>query len=80
MLVLSRRKGESVVIANSITVTVIDIRGDQIRLGIDAPREISVHREEVHRQVQNANRDAVQSADPKSPLLKGTPRPRSSPS
>ena len=59
MLVLSRRLGESVIIGSNIRVTVVDVRGDQIRLGIDAPRSISVHREEVFRQVQDANAAAA---------------------
>lgn len=47
MLVLSRKKGESVVIADNIVLTVIEVRGDKIRLGIEAPREISVMRSEL---------------------------------
>ena len=47
MLVLSRRIGEKLVINKNITLTVVDIRGDKVRLGIDAPRDISIHREEV---------------------------------
>ena len=75
MLVLSRRLGESVMIGSNVRVTVVDIRGDQIRLGIDAPRSIAVHREEVFRQVQDANSDAAASADRNSPLLSGRKRP-----
>lgn len=48
MLVLSRKKNESIVIADSIVVTVVDVRGDKVRLGIEAPREIPVHRSEIH--------------------------------
>ena len=48
MLVLSRRSNESIVINGNITVTVLEIRGDHVRIGIDAPREITVHREEIH--------------------------------
>jgi len=47
MLVLSRKKNESVVIGDAIVVTVVEIRGDKVRLGIQAPREISIHRQEV---------------------------------
>jgi len=47
MLVLSRKKNESIVIADTITVTVVEIRGDKVRLGIVAPREVPVHRQEV---------------------------------
>jgi len=48
MLVLSRRKNESIVIADDIIITVIDVRGDKVRLGIDAPRDVSVHRQEIY--------------------------------
>lgn len=47
MLVLSRHKNESIVINGNVTVTIIDIRGDKVRLGIDAPDEIPVHRKEI---------------------------------
>ncbi|MDG2111542.1 MAG: carbon storage regulator CsrA [Actinomycetota bacterium] len=74
MLVLSRRIGESVMIGSNVRVTVVDARGDQIRLGIDAPRSIAVHREEVFRQVQDANSAAAASTDRNSPLLSGKRR------
>jgi len=48
MLVLSRKKDEKIVIGDNITLMVIEIRGDKVRLGIDAPRDVSVHREEVY--------------------------------
>lgn len=51
MLVLSRKKGESIVVDDRIIITVIDIRGDKIRLGIEAPREVSVHRSEVYQAI-----------------------------
>jgi len=48
MLVLSRKKNESIVINNDVTVTVVEIRGDKVRLGIVAPKEVPVHRQEVY--------------------------------
>ncbi len=48
MLVLSRKKNESIIISDTITVTVIEIRGDKVRLGIEAPKDVSVHRREVY--------------------------------
>ena len=48
MLVLSRKKNESIVIDNNITITVVEIRGDKVRLGIVAPKEVPVHRQEVY--------------------------------
>jgi carbon storage regulator len=58
MLVLSRKKNESIVINDDITVVVIEIRGDKVRLGIEAPKEVPVHRREVYDAIrqQNLNR------------------------
>ena len=63
MLVLSRRTGESIVIGNDVTITVLEVRGDVIRLGIDAPRNVVVHRQEVYEQIADANRAATVSAE-----------------
>lgn len=52
MLVLSRKKNESIIIDDHIVITVVEIRGDKVRLGIDAPKEISVHRREVYEAIQ----------------------------
>jgi carbon storage regulator len=59
MLVLTRRAGESVMIGDDIVITVLEARGDVIRLGIQAPRDVQVHREEVYRELQAANREAA---------------------
>lgn len=59
MLVLSRRSNESIVIGGEIVVTVLEIKGDQVRLGIRAPRHVTVHREEVHAEIQRENRSAA---------------------
>lgn len=48
MLVLSRKKNESIVVDDAIVITVVEIRGDKVRLGIEAPREVPIHRSEVH--------------------------------
>ncbi|MBT6722427.1 MAG: carbon storage regulator CsrA [Pirellulaceae bacterium] len=53
MLVLSRRRDESIMIGEEITIKIVDVRGDKVRLGIDAPPSISVHREEVFQAIQN---------------------------
>jgi carbon storage regulator len=63
VLVLSRRPGESIVIGNQVVVTVVEVRGDQIRIGIDAPRSVQVHREEVFRELEAQNAQAAGSAD-----------------
>ena len=61
MLVLSRSAGESVMIGSDIVVTVLEVRGDVVRIGIDAPRDVKVHREEVFRALEEANRAAAGS-------------------
>ena len=52
MLVLSRMRDESIVIGDGITVTIVDIRGDKVRLGIEAPKEVPVHRQEVYEAIK----------------------------
>ncbi|VAX41716.1 Carbon storage regulator [hydrothermal vent metagenome] len=52
MLVLSRQRDESIIIGDNIVLTIVDIRGDKVRLGIEAPKEISVHRQEVYEAIQ----------------------------
>ncbi len=52
MLVLSRQRDESIIIGDNIVLTVVDIRGDKVRLGIDAPRSVPVHRQEVYEAIQ----------------------------
>jgi carbon storage regulator len=66
MLVLSRQRDESIVIGDNIVVTIVDIRGDKVRLGIDAPTEVPVHRREVFEAIQRENLRAAQ-LDPNNP-------------
>jgi carbon storage regulator len=63
MLVLTRRSGESVMIGDDVVITVLEVRGDVIRLGIRAPRDIQVHREEIYRELQAANQEAASPTD-----------------
>jgi carbon storage regulator len=58
MLVLSRQRDESIIIGDNIVITIVDIRGDKVRLGIEAPTEISVHRQEVYEAIQRENAKA----------------------
>ena len=59
MLVLSRRAGESVVIGEDVTVSVLEVRGDVVRIGIDAPRSVAVHRAELLVQLEESNKEAA---------------------
>ncbi len=60
MLVLSRHRDESIMIGDDVVITIVDIRGDKVRLGIDAPTDIPVHRREVYDAIQRENRKAAQ--------------------
>jgi carbon storage regulator len=62
MLVLTRRLNQSIKIGDDIEITVIEVRGDQVRLGVSAPRDVSVHRKEVYLQIQQENQAASQSS------------------
>ena len=63
MLVLSRRAGESVVLGEDITITVLEVRGDVVRVGIDAPRSLKVHRAELLAQLEEENRQAASPSE-----------------
>jgi carbon storage regulator len=73
MLVLSRQRDESIMIGDNVVVTIVDIRGDKVRLGIQAPEEIPVHRQEVYEAIQRENRRAGQ-LDPRDVQSLGQPK------
>src|SRR5947209_19642456 len=76
MLVLSRQRDETIIIGDDIEITVVDIRGDKVRLGVSAPKEISVHRKEVYDAIRRENREAAQvKPEDLSGLGKVTPPP-----
>ncbi len=60
MLVLSRKKGQNIIIGDNIEITVVEIKGDMVRIGINAPREVTVHRQEVFDQIKAENQQAMQ--------------------
>lgn len=62
MLILTRKSGEGIRIGDSITIRIIEIRGNQVRLGVEAPKNISVHREEIYELIQDQNTLAAQSS------------------
>lgn len=59
MLALSRKKNEAIIINNNIEITILEVKGDQVKVGISAPKEVPVYRKEVYLQIQEANREAV---------------------
>lgn len=63
MLALSRKKDEAVIINDDIEITIIEIKGDQVKIGISAPKSVQIYRKEVYMQIQNANKEAAQSVD-----------------
>lgn len=59
MLALTRKKGESIMINNNIEISILEIRGDQIKIGISAPKDVPVYRKEVYNQIQEETKEAV---------------------
>lgn len=66
MLALSRKQGESIVIGNNIEITVLEAKGDQVKIGISAPKSVPVYRKEIYAQIQEENREAVANLDEES--------------
>jgi len=78
MLILSRKSGESIVIDGRIHVKVVRVEGDVVKIGIQAPTDVPVHRQEVYEEIQRSNKQAITSQSallPKLPLRKPGPKP-----
>ena len=76
MLVLTRKAGESLVIGDSVVVTVLEVRGDVVRVGIEAPKDVQVHRREVYEAVRQANVSAAAITEDAITALRGQVRAR----
>ena len=63
MLALSRKQGESIMIGNDIEITILESKGDQVKIGISAPKSIPIYRKEIYAQIQDENRATVESLD-----------------
>ena len=61
MLALSRKKNEAIVIDNNIEITILEVKGDQVKIGINAPKEVPVYRKEVYMQIQESNKEALKN-------------------
>ena len=64
MLALTRKMGESLIVNNNIEITVLEIRGDQIKIGVSAPKDVPIYRKEVYLQIQEENKAALESGIP----------------
>ena len=67
MLILTRRVGETIMIGDDITLTVLGVKGSQVRIGFNAPKHVSVHREEIYERIRSEQRAAELAEEPRSP-------------
>ncbi|MBQ7920616.1 MAG: carbon storage regulator CsrA [Lachnospiraceae bacterium] len=59
MLALSRKKGEAIIVNNNVEITILEVKGDQVKIGISAPKDVPIYRKEVYMQIQQANEEAA---------------------
>lgn len=64
MLALARKVNESIIINDNIEVTILEVKGDQIKIGIDAPKSVPIYRKEIYTQIQNSNKEAAKAVNP----------------
>lgn len=74
MLALTRKNGESIVIGNDIEITILDVKGDQVKVGISAPKSVPVYRKEIYLQIQEANKEAMSGTEANLEILRGLQR------
>lgn len=63
MLALTRKKNEALILNNNIELTILEVKGEQVKIGIKAPKEVSIYRKEVYEQIQSANKEAMDVED-----------------
>ena len=64
MLILTRRAGESIIIGDNVTITVLGVKGNQVRIGINAPKDVPVHREEIYKRIKDESQDNESRTQP----------------
>lgn len=70
MLALTRKVKDSIMIGNDIELTILEVKGDQVKIGIDAPKEVGIYRKEIYLQIQQANQEAATSSDTSIDLIR----------
>lgn len=65
MLALARKLNQSIIVNDNIEITILEVKGDQVKIGIEAPKSVPIYRQEIYQQIQEANADAANVADPK---------------
>jgi carbon storage regulator len=73
MLILTRRVGETLMVGDEVTVTVLGVKGNQVRIGVNAPKDVSVHREEIYQRIQREKLQKLAHLEAQQDMMKGQP-------